>query len=142
MINPLPNNSEDSLKIFYHLTEETRYPALILFILSIIICLSISKGSYPKLKSYASQTSVIMYLFEMHITLNNKGSSDPSHFILKSMSEGGGSEFSASLQMNEEFFLFTEIKAYHNEKKIGPNRFKMTSFEFRVVLCRIRLFRH
>ena len=44
MINPLPNNSEDSLKIFYHLTEETRYPALILFILSIVICLSISKG--------------------------------------------------------------------------------------------------
>ena len=48
MINPLPNNSEDSLKIFYHLTEETRYPALILFILSIVICLSISKGKYGK----------------------------------------------------------------------------------------------
>ena len=60
MINPLPNNSEDSLKIFYHLTEETRYPALILFILSIVICLSISKGlsTNPKLKSCVSQKDI------------------------------------------------------------------------------------
>ena len=44
MANPLPSNAEESAEIFHHLTEETRYPALIVFLLCLVVYGGISKG--------------------------------------------------------------------------------------------------
>jgi len=46
ILNPLPNNSDDSLSIFYHLTEKTKFPILIVGILSTLIWICISKGKH------------------------------------------------------------------------------------------------
>jgi len=42
--HPLPQSAEESALIFSHLTEETSYPALFVFLLSILIYLGISRG--------------------------------------------------------------------------------------------------
>ena len=62
--------------------------------------------------------------FPGNLPIKVKGSSDPSHFIFEINVGKSRIRHRTTLKLNDEFL----------------DRLKMTSFKFRVVLCRIRLF--
>ena len=63
MANELPQNADDSAEIFHHLTEETRYPALIVFILSIVIYAGISKGVRKRFSFFSRKNFFEKFFF-------------------------------------------------------------------------------